>query len=294
MQFILKSFEEVVSVKRLANIHYFEFSQKFHGRPDRHPFRELVYVDNGSVMVHADGYTGMMQEKQMIIHEAGESHYLRCVESSTPNVIVIGFECTCPELDRFSDSPVTLPPALIYLLTEVVKNGRSVFQPPYDVPYAENMKKRETFPFGADQLIRLYLEMFLIQLIRRGTTEETELVNASLQSAENLLEIRQYIDANYCTNIRLGELCVLFRTNKTTLCSRFKEAYGVTIMEYVNNLRIRKAKILLREDRKNVTQIAVELGFNTVHYFSQIFKAHTHLTPTEYRASIKAQFENEQ
>lgn len=292
MQFNLKDFEEVVSVERLANIHYFEFSQKFHGRPDCHPFRELVYIDNGNIMIHADHYTGMLQEKQMIIHEGGESHYLRCDESTPPNVIVIGFACNCPELDYFSYNPVTLTPALIHLLTEVVKAGRAVFLPPYDIPYDEDMKKRESYLFGADQMIRLYLELFLIQLIRRWSVDGPKPVNALVEETDSLLEIRRYIDENYCTNIRLNELCVLFRTNKTSLCSHFKEAYGMTILEYINKLRIRKAKILLREDRKNVTQIAAELGFNTVHYFSQTFKKHAHLTPTEYRASIKAHFDN--
>lgn len=292
MQFRLKKFEEVVSVKRLANIHYFEFSRKFHGRPDSHPFRELVYIDSGSIMIHADHYTGRMQEKQMIIHEAGESHYLRCVEDSTPNVIVIGFECSCPELDVFSQAPTTLPPGLIHLLTEVVKAGRAVFLPPYDVPYDADMKKRKNYQFGADQMIRLYLELFLVQLIRRWSGDNPASGDAPVEETENLLEIRKYIDDNYCTNIRLNELCVLFRTNKTSLCSHFKEAYGMTVLEYINKLRIRKAKILLREDRKNVTQIAAELGFNTVHYFSQTFKKHTHMTPTEYRASIKSHFDN--
>ena len=86
-----------------------------------------------------------------------------------PDVIIIGFECDCPELDRFSCTPATLPPEQVRALTEVIKEGRTVFLPPYDVPNLKDMKKRTDFPFGADQMIKLRLEIFLIGLIRSVT-----------------------------------------------------------------------------------------------------------------------------
>lgn len=291
MQFKLKNFDEVITVSRLANLHYFEFSRQFHGKLDNHPFRELVFTDNGSIDIHSDHYNGPLNKNQLIIHEAGENHFLTCRENEPPNVIVIGFECDCRDLDRFSSSPVTLSTSLTHMLTEVVKEGRTVFLPPYDIPYDDDMKKRTDYPFGADQMIRLRLELFLISLVRSWETSGSSSVDSELQESDHLREIRRYIDTNYCTNIRLDELCVLFHTNKTSLCSNFKTFYNTTVLDYIHQLRIRKAKIMLREGKENVTQIASVTGFNTVHYFSQMFKKYEHMTPTEYRRSIKAHFE---
>lgn len=288
MPFKLNGFQEVMTVSRLANLHYFEFSRQFHGKTDNHPFRELVFIDNGSIAIHSDHYNGPMSKNQLIIHQPNENHFLTCSESEPPNVIVIGFECDCEALDAFSFSPVTLSTPLIHMLTEVVKEGRTVFLPPYDIPYDEDMKKRTDYPFGADQMIRLRLELFLISLVRSRGTGGSVAVDSSMQESDNLRDIRQYIDTNCCTNIRLDELCVLFHTNKTSLCGSFRASYGTTIGDYINQLRIRKAKILLREDKENVTQIAAKTGFNTVHYFSKVFKKFERMTPTEYRLSIKA------
>ncbi len=292
MQFKLKSFEEVMTVSQLANLHYFEFSNEFHGRTDNHPFRELVFIDNGSISIHADHYNGPLTKNQIIIHQANENHFLTCHESEPPNVIVIGFACECPALDVFSSAPVTLSTPLIHMLTEVVKEGRTVFLPPYDIPYDEDVKKRTNYPFGADQMIRLRLELFLISLVRNFAAIEAASDDPDFRESDSLREIRQYIDTNYSTNIRLEELCVLFHTNKSSLCSNFRTAYGTTILDYLNQQRIRKAKILLRDGKQTVTQIAAKTGFNTVHYFSKMFKKYERMTPTEYRLSVKAHLED--
>ena len=292
MQYVLKDFQEAVNVTRLANIHYFEFSKRFHGRPDSHPFRELVYIDNGRITVESDHYTGELCKDQVIIHKPNENHYLVCTDAKPPNVVVIGFECDCPELDQFAYAPTTLSQSMRLQLSEIIKEGNTVFILPHNIPYQEDMKKRSSFPFGADQMIRLQLELLLIRLIRSKTPEMPVVSQGSGDAPTYLQDIRQYIDENFCQNIRLEDLCVLFTTNRTTLCNQFRDAYGVTIIDYINQLRIRKAKSLLREEKHNATQIAFELGFNSLHYFSQTFKKYEGITPTEYRATIKARFEN--
>lgn len=287
----LKQFDHVVTVTRLANIQYFEFSKHFHGKPDIHPFRELVYIDNGDISVSSDHYSGQLTKNQLVIHQANEKHFLTCENAAPPNVIVIGFECDCPELDPFSYSPTVLTPSLKRQLTEVIKEYNSVFLPPYDIPYAEDMERRTSVPFGADQMIHLRLEMFLINLIREqlNNAHSSDVIRAE---SEYLQQIRRYIDENFCRNIRLEELCSLFNTNRTTLCNQFRDTYNITIVDYINTLRIRRAKLLLREGIKNVSQIAQELGFSSVHYFSQTFKKYEKLTPSEYRNTIKSRFEN--
>ena len=288
----LKQFDEVAVVTRLANIQYFEFSKHFHGKPDIHPTWEIVYIDNGSITVNSDNYTGELKKNELVIHQPNEKHFLTCMHEQPPNVIVIGFECDCKELVSFSFGPTTLTPPLKRQLTEIIREYNSVFMPPYDIPYAEDMQRRAVVPYGADQMIRLRIETFLINLIREHQRSESAVSDAVRIESEYLHEIRQYIDDNFCRNIRLEELCSLFITNRTTLCNQFRDTYNVTIIDYINTLRIRKAKVLLREGSKNITQIATELGFGSVHYFSQTFRKYTDLTPSQYRNTIKSRFEN--
>lgn len=273
----------------MANIHYFEFIKEYHTYKDKHPFRELIYVDSGTIKVEAEGYSGTLSDKQLLIHKSNEVHSLSCPENNAPNVIIIGFECDSEKLDIFSENVQTLSSELIKILTEIIMEGRSVFSPPYDVPDIKDMKKREDFPFGADQILKLKLEIFLIELIRNAEAPKHYLSEGVAN--KKIEEIFTYINNNYNEKITLNDLCFLFGTNKTTICKSFKEVYGETLISYINKLRIKKAKKLMREGELNLTQLSASVGFSSIHYFSKTFKAYENKSPTEYMKTIKSKLE---
>lgn len=284
MEFKLKDFKIDISITRMANIHYFEFTSEYHTFKDKHPFRELIYVDRGSIEVESDGYCGTLGSKQLLIHKNCEVHSLSCINASTPNVIIIGFECDCEKLDVFSEKVFTLSSDLVRMLTEVVKEGRAVFLPPYDVPNIRDMKKKPDRPFGADQLLKLRFEIFLIELIR--SAEAPSAISKIRQTDIKLDEIFTYITNNYRERITLDDLCFLFSTNKTTICKSFKNAYGETVINYINRLRIENAKKAMREGCTNLTQLSLNLGFSSIHYFSKLFKSYEKMSPSEYIQSL--------
>ena len=289
MEFKLKRFEKKIDVTRIANIHYFEFTRQYQTFKDNHAFRELVYVDTGSINVEAENFSGVLTENMLIIHKTGEIHSLTCPDDSAPNVIIIGFECMADELDGFSEKPVILEDEQQKILTEIIKEGRTVFKAPYDIPNLKDMKKRKDYPFGADQMIKLKLEMLLIELVRSKMTEKTGVDSEIFDPKTH--EIYNYVNKNFRENITLGELCFIFGTNKTTLCSSFKKAYGDTVVGYINSLKIKEAKKLLREGEYNLTEISQKLGFSSVHYFSRMFKKRQGVSPSEYVRTIKSRLE---
>ena len=66
----------------------------------------------------------------MIIHTANQRHSLTCNDDTSPNIIIIGFECTSQLLDRLTYSPIRLTDELQKMLAEIVKEGRTVYEPP--------------------------------------------------------------------------------------------------------------------------------------------------------------------
>ncbi len=287
-EFKLKRFHVDIHVTRIANVHYFEFTNKYFTAKDRHPFKELVYVDSGSIDVESEGYRGTLYPKQTVIHKRSEEHSLSCT-GDAPNVIIIGFECDCERLDVFSQTPVTLTAEQIRILTDIIKEGRAVFLPPYDVPNVKDMKKRKQYPFGADQMLKLKLEMLLIEMIR--STEMSDKGADDKPSDSKIDEIYNYICAHYSERITLDNLCFLFGTNKTTVCKNFKQQYGDTIISFIHKLRIQKAKKLMREGNLNLTQLSAQVGFSSIHYFSKTFKSYEHRSPSEYMHTVKLRLE---
>lgn len=286
----MKPFQEEITVNRLANIHYFEFTPNYHTSGDSHAFCELLYVDSGSIQIVSENYTGDLKQNEMIIHGANQKHALACKENVAPNVIIIGFECVSKEIEKLTYAPLHLPTELQKMLAEIIKEARAVYAPPYNIPNLKDMKKREEYAFGADQLIKDYLQIFLIKCLRGGNAEEGQLPAAETEDAQ-IREVKSYLDENYAQKIVVDELCFLFGTNKTTLSKRFKDAYGTTIIDYVNALRIKHTKRLLRENKYTLTEIANILNMSSVHYLTVLFKKYVRLTPTEYLRTLKEKLE---
>lgn len=292
MQYVLKDFETAVSVTRIANIHYFEFTDEYKTHSDAHDFCELIYADKGALAIESEGFSGTLDDGHLLIHRAGEMHSLSCTGGLAPGVIIIGFACDCPELAHFSQNPTALSAKEKRLLSEILKDGMSVYMPPYDMPNTADMKKRESYPFGADQLLKNHLEELLIALIRRKK-DEGSFLDVSDSGNTVVAHITQYINEHFTERITLDSLCFLFATNKTTVCREFKREHGKTVLEYVNALKIKEAKRLLRMQKYSATEVAEMVGFSSLHYFSRAFKSVTGNSPKRYLETVLARLEAE-
>ena len=280
MEYVSKHLNNDISVTGIVNLHFFEFDNDFTTVDERHPFYELVFVNSGKLNIFSEDYSGELCKNQAIIHRQNSVHSLKCGIESHPNVIIIGFECDARIIDRFSLSPVTLGDTAIQKLAEIVKEGRNVFAPPYDLP-TYNMKKKKKMRYGSEQTLRILMEYFLILLVREySDTESDEETN---DAPSVIQEIIGYVDANYREKIKLDELAFLFKTNRATLCREFKRATGKTVVEYINQKKLEKAKQRIRSTNDSFTKIAEDLKFDSIHYFTRFFKKLTGLTPSQYR-----------
>ena len=93
----------------------------------------------------------------------------------------------------------------------------------------------------------------------------------------------KYIDDNFDRKITAKEICNYASCSKSTLFSNFKKSYGVAVNEYINEKRLGKARLLLREGNESIATIALDCGFSDQSYFSKVFSAKYGITPTEYR-----------
>ena len=289
MEFILKGFKEELSVSALANVHYFELTENLHTTDDSHAFCELVYVEKGEIVIRSDNYSGRLSAGQFILHGNRERHSLSA-KGDSPNIIIIGFECSSPAIALLTSEPMELSGELEKMLAEIIKEGQTVYLPPYNIPNVRDMKKRAEYDFGADQLIRNYLEIFLIKCIRLKTAGaangKAPVITGEPHSLE-IDEVKRYLDRNFCQKIKMNDLCFLFNTNKTTLSNDFKRATGITVIDYVNSLRIDYTKELIKKGGHTLTDIAEMMNLSSVHYLTTLFKKHTGKSPTEYSVSIK-------
>ncbi len=282
MEFQLKTLTEQLTVNRIANIHFFEFSENFTTKDDSHPFYEFVFVKKGSLEISSASYSGRLNKGEMILHTPNELHSLTCPADSAPIVVIIGFESDTDALAPFSLQPKKLNKTQIDRLAEIIKIGRSIFAPPYNIS-TYNMKKKKNIPFGNEQLLKIFLETFLIELVKESQQRKPQ-TGTPLSHTSDIKEVISYLDDNYLEKILIDELVFIFNSNRSKLCREFKAKTGVTILEYINRKKLSHAKRLLEESNETITSIATKMNFDTIHYFTTFFKQQTGISPKEYRA----------
>jgi len=103
---------------------------------------------------------------------------------------------------------------------------------------------------------------------------------------EKTSEIVKYLNDNYAEDINLRKVSEYFYISPNYLCKIFKESTGFTLIEYLNQVRIKQAKSLLKNSSLSISQIYEACGFETMTHFERIFKSITGYSPLKYRKSV--------
>ncbi len=106
---------------------------------------------------------------------------------------------------------------------------------------------------------------------------------SEMKKTDVIQEIKTYIDHHFKEKITLDLLAKSFYVTPQYISGRFKEKFGMTVIDYVTSLKIKNAKYLLLETDMPVIEIAYELGFSNENYFSKVFKKYEGLSPKNFR-----------
>ena len=116
--------------------------------------------------------------------------------------------------------------------------------------------------------------------------EYMTLINALPGNKPSTAELtRLYVYENFREKITMRDICAALGRTKSAICPSFKEKYGVTVMDYLTELRIDEAKKMLAETDMTVSEISDEIGFSDTSYFSKVFFKVVGKSPSHYRRS---------
>jgi len=97
-------------------------------------------------------------------------------------------------------------------------------------------------------------------------------------------EVIHYLDSFYMNPVTIESVLEFCPMSRSHFHLVFKKLTGKTLVEYLTDLRLKKAKERLGTTDVSITEIAVQTGFKTSSYFAQVFRASTGLSPREYRS----------
>ncbi len=281
-----------LSVDAIVTVHYFEHAKDYVFEGEKHDFWELVYVDKGRLEVLSEDQGFELTQGQIIFHKPNEFHNLYANGTVAPNLVIVTFVSHSPAMAFFENKITYITTRQRELLARIIEEGRRAFTGSLGDPYTLQMPRDPDAPFGCEQLINLYLETLLIDMVRNAAPEsERPKPSSSIKTrSDNDLvgRIIRYMEEHLSDNLSFSAICQYSAQSATNLKTIFKSVTGQGVMEYYRKLKIDQAKILLRESNGNITQIADDLGYTSVQYFSRHFKQATGMTPREYTLSVQA------
>ncbi len=140
----------------------------------------------------------------------------------------------------------------------------------------EEVKKRD---FGYKGILSSYLQVLISLMLRES---EKKVSKKRLPS-----EVIEYIDAHIYESVTIEEIAKNSYYNPAYLSRVFKECYGMSIKDYINEKRISKAISLLLETSMSVAEIAAQVGYTNKNQFYKNFEYITGKSPADVQKNIK-------
>lgn len=169
---------------------------------------------------------------------------------------------------------------LIYQIREVNQEIAIIIVSGYsDFSYAQKaielgVRRYLTKPTNPEELFKVLEEIRI---------NKKEKVIQEAPANQLIMEIQKFIANNYSRKLSLREIAQEMYISPNYLCDLFKRCTNKTLMEYITQYRITRAKEFLGDVKYRVNDVAQMTGFSDAQYFSNIFKRNTGMTPTEYR-----------
>jgi len=133
-----------------------------------------------------------------------------------------------------------------------------------------------------DSAIKL-LTIFAQQL---ATLSNQILIQSENSEPPVIAKARAYIQEHQTENLRLGQVAKAVNTSSYYFCKLFKKSAGINFTDYVSRVRIEKSKNLLLNPNLRVSEIAYEVGFQSLTHFNRVFKRILGESPTDYRTQL--------
>ncbi|MGL6201678.1 MAG: response regulator transcription factor [Lachnospiraceae bacterium] len=109
---------------------------------------------------------------------------------------------------------------------------------------------------------------------------------ASDTMKQTVHRVADYIESHYNMELSLTSLAEKFHVDPTYLSKIFSQEIGENLITYITNKRTEQAKLLMKDENINLSEIAFMVGYDDYTYFSRVFKKRTGYSPREYRSQV--------
>ena len=141
--------------------------------------------------------------------------------------------------------------------------------------------------YKQEEMMAYLINQILIFTCRSFLYQSQNVLPVNVSKKEILCySIMRYIDANLFHIKNFSDIADYFNYNYSYLSKVFKQTTKMTILDYLSNKKLERAKFLIDERKLSLTKIAETLNYASIYSFSKSFKYHFGISPTEYKKTL--------
>ena len=162
-----------------------------------------------------------------------------------------------------------------YIIIGCLRTSHSPQEPPYLTSSSDTLLDQYNHqPFFTDEQLESLMRLLPRILLQNAIQIEYDSI---------ITRATDYISVNLSKKISIQDLCHELHVSKNHLYASFHAYYNCAVNEYINQQRIKKAQMLLKETSEPVYQISEIVGIENYTYFCKLFKQLTGISPGRYR-----------
>lgn len=241
---------------------------------------QLQLVVSGSALVTVDGKSFPLKENSLLLVRQGSTHSFK-VGSQGMKTLELKFSTSQDECK-----------ALLFRLPQVFSFGGQQLVRLFEKIIDERFVRQPGYQVLASSLLGEVLVYVL-----RGSGEKSAIglheVLLDSDAPSPIKAINEFVSRHIDHKFSLEELAKGCGYNQDYLYRVVAKEFGISLVKYVNNLRLESAKQYLLHSELSVTEIAWNLGFDTIQSFSKFFRHGYGESPSAFLKRIQAQQEND-
>lgn len=243
---------------------------------EKHKYFELTYVDTGIMHTEVDGTYYKLGEKEMILYGPGQFHSQAVDEAHSISYVTILFE-----MENIADngSEDWYKP----LLNRVFPYTQKI----YTLMKSIVQESAAALPY-MDDLITCLLKELIIRLLQGEYTAPSTPANLARQNYRDELfqKVLDFVESKMYESLTIADICQHFSLSRSSLQLLFKNTVNQSPKKFISDMKLEQSCQLLRENKYTVSEIALKLGYSSIHYFSNAFNQKYHISPSEYAKRI--------
>ena len=171
------------------------------------------------------------------------------------------------------------------VMRDMLEKAADYFYPgslekPWEQSGTDFFMQAETFEEMRDEMIRRIEQLFEKQSEKKDKNK--------IENNFTVSRVTEYIQEHYAEqDLSIAKLADFVYLTPTYLSAVFKKQTGLTIGQYLLEVRVEHAKQKMKDPQLKFYQVSEQVGYEDANYFAKIFKKRTGVTPTEYKESLQ-------